>query len=102
MELQITQTRHPLSILEGKNVYVQHPSKMENYSLNVHKIRGAHLRYLNNHYTKFERKGMITFGVTDYTNLVPLKCCRRTDRQTDGRTGGVDPLLDLLSLNRCR
>ena len=43
---------------------------------------------------------MKTFGVTDYTNLVPLKCCgrtdgqadgrtdRRTDRQTDGRTDG--------------
>ena len=38
---------------------------------------------------------MKTFGVTDYTNLVPLKCCgqtdgrtdRRTDRRTDGRSG---------------
>ena len=29
---------------------------------------------------------MKTFGVTDYTNLVPLKCCGRTDGQTDGRT----------------
>ena len=26
---------------------------------------------------------MKTFGVTDYTNLVPLKCCG----QTDGRSG---------------
>ena len=38
---------------------------------------------------------MKTFGVTDYTNLVPLKCFGltggrtygRTDRQTDGRSG---------------
>ena len=28
MELQITQTRHPLSISDEKNVYVQHPSKI--------------------------------------------------------------------------
>ena len=31
---------------------------------------------------------MKTFGVTDYTNLVPLKCCGRTDRRTDRRTDG--------------
>ena len=31
---------------------------------------------------------MKTFGVTDYTNLVPLKCCGRTDGQTDGQTDG--------------
>ena len=24
-------------------------------------------------------KGMNAVGVTDYTNLVPLKCCRQTD-----------------------
>ena len=60
----------------------------------MQKIEGAHLQYVNNHYTKFERKGMKTFGVTDYTNLVPLKCCRRRD--------GVDPLLDLLSIKRRR
>ena len=30
---------------------------------------------------------MKTFGVTDYTNLVPLKCCGRTDGRTDGRSG---------------
>ena len=28
------------------------------------------------------------FGVTDYTNLVPLKCCGRTGGRTDGRTDG--------------
>ena len=42
---------------------------------------------------------MKTFGVTDYTNLVPLKCCGRTDGQTDGRTdrrtdGQTDGRLD--------
>ena len=49
---------------------------------------------------------MKAFGVTDYTNLAPQKCCGqtngRTDGQTDGRTDGVDPLLDLLSLKRRR
>ena len=30
---------------------------------------------------------MKTVGVTDYTNLISLKCCGRTDRQTDGRSG---------------
>ena len=35
---------------------------------NLHKIRGAHLQYVNNHYAKFEFKGMNTVGVTDYTN----------------------------------
>ena len=25
-------------------------------------------QYVNNHYTKFEYKGMKTFGVADYTN----------------------------------
>ena len=41
---------------------------------------------------------MKTFGVTDYTNLVPLKCCRRTDGRTylqDGRSevsNGSKPL----------
>ena len=24
---------------------------------------------------------MKTFGITDYTNLAPLKCCRRMDRR---------------------
>ena len=45
---------------------------------------------------------MKTFGVTDCTNLAPLKCCGRMDRRTDGWTDGVDPLLDLLSLERRR
>ena len=35
---------------------------------------------VNNHWAKFELKGIKTFGVTDYTNLAPLKCCGWTDR----------------------
>ena len=37
----------------------------------MHKIGGAHLLCVNNHYAKFEYKGMKTVGVTDYTNLTP-------------------------------
>ena len=46
----------------------------------MHNIVGAYLQYVNNHKAKFELKGMKTFGVTDYTNLAPLKCCGRMDR----------------------
>ena len=35
---------------------------------NLHKIGGAHLQCVNNHYAKFEYKVMNTVGVTDYTN----------------------------------
>ena len=45
---------------------------------------------------------MITFRVTDYTNLAPLKCCRLTDRRRNRRTDEVDLLLDLHSLNQRR
>ena len=38
-----------------------------------HKIRGAHLQCVNNHYSKFEYKVMNTVGVTDYTNLASPK-----------------------------
>ena len=34
-ELQIIQNRHPLSILDGKNIRVQHPAKMSKYFWNV-------------------------------------------------------------------
>ena len=47
LELQITQTRHHLSISDVKNVYNQN--------------------------TKFEYKGMKTAWVTDYTNKTPPK-----------------------------
>ena len=45
--------------------------KLENIS-NMHEIGGAHLQCMNNHYTKFEYKGMKTVGVTYYTNQTPL------------------------------
>ena len=53
----------------------------------MHKIDGALLQYVYNHLAKFECKGIKTFGVTDYTNLVPLKCCGQTGRQTEGWSG---------------
>ena len=34
----------------------------------LQKIDGEHLQCVNNHYAKFEYKGMNTVGVTDYTN----------------------------------
>ena len=37
--------------------------------LNVHKIGGARLQCVNNHYAKFEYKATNAVGVTDYTNL---------------------------------
>ena len=41
----------------------------------MHKIGvgGAHLQCVNNHYAKFEYKGMKTVVVTDYTNQTPSK-----------------------------
>ena len=48
-ELQITQTRHSLSISDGKIVKVQHPLKNKKNIWNVQKIRGAHIQYVNNH-----------------------------------------------------
>ena len=53
-ELQITQTRHHLSILRGK-FWVQDP-KNEKKSWNVYKIEGAHLQCVNTHYAKLEYK----------------------------------------------
>ena len=44
---------------------------MRKKSLNVYKIGGAHLQCVNNHYAKFEYKGMPTVGVIDYTNQTP-------------------------------
>ena len=39
----------------------------------MHKIESAHLQFVNNHYVKYEYKGMKTAGVTDYTNYPPPK-----------------------------
>ena len=41
------------------------------YLSNVLRIGGAHLQCVNNHYAKFEYKGIKTVGVTDYTNMTP-------------------------------
>ena len=41
---------------------------MKKKSWNVHKIGGAHLQWMVNHYAKIEYKGMKTVEVTDYTN----------------------------------
>ena len=68
LELQITRSRHPLSISEGKKCLSSTPVKIEKYLLNVQKNGGAHLQSVNNHYTRFEYKVMNTVGVTDYTN----------------------------------
>ena len=68
LELQITQTRHHLSILVRKKCLSLAPLKKRKYAWNMHKIGDAHLQNVNNHYIKFEYKGMKTFGVTDYRN----------------------------------
>ena len=34
----------------------------------MHKIGGAHLQCVNNHYAKFELKGLNTVRVSEYTN----------------------------------
>ena len=44
---------------------------MRKYLSNVHKNRGEHLQCMNNHYAKFEYKGMKIAGVTVYTNQTP-------------------------------
>ena len=44
------------------------PIKNKKILSNVHKVGRAHLQCVNNHYAKFEHKGMKTVGVTDYTN----------------------------------
>ena len=40
---------------------------------NVHKIGGAHLHCVNNHYATFEYKEIKTIGVNDCTNQTPSK-----------------------------
>ena len=43
------------------------------YLSNVHKMKGAHLQWVNNHIAMFENKEMEAVGVTDYTNQTPSK-----------------------------
>ena len=45
--------------------------KVRKYLSNVHRIGGAHVQCMNNHYPKFEYLGMKTGGVTIYTNQTP-------------------------------
>ena len=47
------------------------PQKMRFFLSNVHKIGGEHLQCVNNHYAKFEYKGLKTVRVIDYTNQTP-------------------------------
>ena len=47
------------------------PKKIRKYLSNVHKIGGAHVPYLNNHYANNENFRMKPFGSTDYTNQTP-------------------------------
>ena len=72
LELQITQTRRPYAFRMEKCPSPT-PVKKRKYLSNVHKIRGAHLQCVYNHYAKFECKGMKTGGVTDFTNQTPSK-----------------------------
>ena len=51
----------PLNISKGKM------SKFNTHQ-NVHKIEGAHLQCVNNHYATFEDKGINTVEVTDNKN----------------------------------
>ena len=67
-----------------KNVSNFNIGKKSKYLSNVHKIEGAYLQCVNNHYAKFEYKGTKTFGVTDYTNLAP-----KVLRSDGGRSGAI-------------
>ena len=49
-------------------VQVQLCKKFNKILSYVHKTEDAHLQCVNNHYAKFEYKGMKTVGVTVYTN----------------------------------
>ena len=47
----------------------------------------AHFQCVNNHYEKFENKGMETVGVTDYTQITKFK----------NPKGGVDAIMSKLN-----
>ena len=73
-ELQITHYEHPRSGVDViMSIKAQHSQKYNKILSNVHKIEGAHLQWVNNHYAKFEYKRMKTVGVTDYTNQTTSK-----------------------------
>ena len=47
------------------------PPKMKKKIMKCIQKEGAHFQCMNNHYAKFEYKGMKNVGVTDYTNQTP-------------------------------
>ena len=58
----------PSKHLECKKMSSRPPKMKKNICEMCTKKNGAHLQCVNNHYVKFEYKGMKTVGVTDYTN----------------------------------
>ena len=52
--LQITLSRHPISVVHIKNVSVQHPNNMRKYISKLQKIGSAHLQYARNQYAMLE------------------------------------------------
>ena len=85
LELQITQTWYPLSVADGQTCLSSAPLKNEKKIWNVHKLRGAHFQYVNNHKAKFEWKQMKTFWSYRLNKLSTPKVLQK-DRRTDGRT----------------
>ena len=86
-----TQTRHPLSISDEKMSKFNTPQKWKKIMKHAQNRRcTSSIREQS--FGKIWMKQMKTFGVTDYTNLVPLKCCGRTD----GRTYRTDVLRFLM------
>ena len=57
---------HYYSSLKHQYVYVKHSQKYNKVVLSAQTIGGTYLQCVNNHYAKFEYKGMKTVGVTDY------------------------------------
>ena len=84
LELQIPQTRHHLSIADGK-FQSSIPVKKEKEIMKRAQNRRCTSPICEQSLAKFEWKEMKTFGVTDYTNLAPLKCSGQTDAQMDGQ-----------------
>ena len=56
MELQIVQTRHPLSLEKYRKMYKFNTPQNEKIFKKVHETRDANLQCMNNHYTKFEKR----------------------------------------------
>ena len=50
---------------ERKKTSMFYSLKILEYLSNMHKTGGAHLQRMNNHYAKFDYKGIKAVGVTD-------------------------------------